>query len=80
MHIFAQQIWLFRIVFQIIYNLLRICIHPALHIGNHILICLIMENTLIVHQTQVIVFLEELLHRSDIILSIGFIAKGPEQD
>ena len=39
-----------------------------------------MENTLIVHQTQVIVFLEELLHRSDIILSIGFIAKGPEQD
>ena len=80
MHIFAQQIRLFRVVFQIIYNLLRICIHPALHVRNHILICLVMENTLIVHQTQVIFFLEKLLHRSDIIPGIGFIAQGPEQD
>ena len=55
-------------------------IHPALHIGNHILICLVMENALIVHQTQVVFFLEELLHRSDIILGIRFISQGPEQD
>ena len=67
-------------MFQIIYNFLRVCVHTALHIRDPVFISSVVEDTFVMYQPLIVLFLEKLLHGSNIISGIGFISQRPEQD
>ena len=79
MHIFAADIGLLRVMFKVIFDLVRLGIHPALHIAD-MAVCAVPEHALIVYQPGLVIPMKILRHRLYILSRIGFVSTGPDQD
>ena len=78
MHIFAQQIRLFRVMLQIIPHLPGRGVHTALHIADFIEFP-VPVHTFVVHKPGGVLFMEIPAHSQDTGSCIGFISAGPPQ-
>mgnify|MGYP007039656069 CR=1 FL=1 len=63
---------------QIFFDLIRLCIHTAFHIGNCVFISSVIEGAFIMDQAAVLFLFIIGVHGLDIIPSIGLISQGPE--
>ncbi|MNM59044.1 hypothetical protein D3C81_702880 [compost metagenome] len=79
MHILAADIRLPRIVLQILGNICRFGIHPALHIAGIIKLAVV-KHALIMNQPGVVALAEIIRNIQNDFARIRFIAAGPDQD
>ena len=66
-------------MFKVIFDLVRLGIHPALHIAD-MAVCAVPEHALIVYQPGLVIPMKILRHRLYILSRIGFVSTGPDQD
>lgn len=80
-HVFAAEIRSARLLFQVVLDLLWLCVHAALHVCDVVVfVAGHLRHALIVHQTGGVAGTEIGGHGGNILAAVGLVATGPDED